>query len=61
MHLPYFSSCAPWLLQGHIPFFIDHLQAHLDLPGPLSAGSVLADAATQLVFPVFLGSVPQAA
>ena len=38
-----------------------HLRAHLDLPGPVSAANALADATTQLVFPVLLGSVTQAA
>nr|XP_004611028.1 unnamed protein product [Sorex araneus] len=42
------------------PFYVGHLRAHSDLPGPLVAGNALADATTQLTFPVLIGSVTQA-
>lgn len=56
-----FSQLHSLIVARSHPFFIGHLQAHLDFPGPLSAANALADAATQLDFPVLLGSVTQVA
>jgi hypothetical protein len=32
------------------PYFVGHLHAHTNLPGPLTQGNAIADAATQQVF-----------
>lgn len=36
------------------PFFLGHIRAHSDLPGPLSQGNAQADAATRSLFPVLI-------
>lgn len=45
------DSPIPWILRQlqevvqlrTAPFFIDHIRAHMSLPGPLSEGNALAD------------------
>jgi transposase InsO family protein len=42
------------------PFFLGHIRAHSDLPGPLTQGNAQADAATRSIFPIFAGSIQRA-
>ncbi|XP_058145900.2 uncharacterized protein [Dasypus novemcinctus] len=46
--VPLFSEIQKAILARQHPFFIGHLCAHQNLPGPLAKGNALADAATRL-------------
>lgn len=59
--VPLFRKLQRLITGRSQPFFIGHLRAHSNLPGPLSEGNARADLATRLVFPVLTGSIEQAA
>lgn len=56
---PLFSKLQQLILNRQHPFFIGHLRAHLNLPGPLAEGNALADAATQ-IFPIISDPIHEA-
>lgn len=43
-----FKEIQQCLLQRKSPFFITHIRAHSNLPGPMALGNALADAATRM-------------
>ena len=57
---PFFAQLQGLIVARRHPFYIGHLRAHSDIPGPLSKGNSCADAATHLAFPILLCSVEQA-
>nr|WOC29362.1 pol protein [Desmodus rotundus endogenous retrovirus] len=57
---PLFTKLQNLILQRQHPFYIGHLRAHLDLPGPLTEGNALADVATQTICPILTDPVTEA-
>lgn len=58
--VPLFCKLQQLITQRRHPFFIGHLRAHSDLPGPLAQGNALADAATRLALPALADPITQA-
>lgn len=55
-----FQQLQRLILQRSAPFFLSHLRAHTDLPGPLSWGNAKADYNTRLVCSVTIDPVARA-
>lgn len=55
-----FQQLQHLILQRQTPFFLSHLRAHTDLPGPLSQGNAIADNHTRLVCPLTLDPITRA-
>lgn len=47
---PYFSTLQTLILSRSQPFFVGHIRAHTNLPGPLTKGNSIADMATKSTF-----------
>lgn len=58
--VPLFCELQQLITKRHHPFFIGHLRAHSDLPGPLAQGNALADANTRLALPVLTDPLTRA-
>ena len=57
---PLFAQIQKLIHKRQQPFYLGHIRAHTNLPGPLSEGNAQADAATRLAFPIIMGSVQEA-
>lgn len=55
-----FQQLQHLIIQRQAPFFLGHLRAHSDLPGPLSQGNATADSNTHLVYPLTIDPVTRA-
>lgn len=58
--VPLFQQLQSLILRRQVPFFIDHLRAHTDLPGPLSQGNDLADKNARLMCTITSDPISQA-
>lgn len=55
-----FHHLQSLILKRQTPFYIGHLRAHTDLPGPLSQGNTLADKNTRLIYSITTDSITKA-
>lgn len=58
--VPLFHQLQALIIARNVPFYIGHLRAHTDLPGPLSHGNALADRHTRLICPLSIDLISKA-